>query len=341
MATAVSEVEHHLAVGLSATVQSVSESQETPRYRTSIRGWQRGQYIIVDRPMVVQRYVTLPRDEPCAVRFLSEGVACGYEGAVLDLGPRSLVSHMYVSWPNDLRRIQVRKHERVKTVATCSVKVINRPQPVTGEIRDVSVGGCALFLPTPLTVGTHIRIWATLPDGAAWDGVSANVRRIRPTHEGALHGCRFENPAESLKTDLQLFVADALERIRVPDTSACRVMVMDPNLKVADAIREELSRNGYQVTTAQNLVEAFYRLRASYPHAVLVNQDQKPLSGVEICRLVKNAHAHHNVPILIYGQQANLDDAATDAGAVGYFPANTLIQNVAKLIRPAKPPETS
>lgn len=333
-----SDIERYFAVGLGATIQALSDNLKHPRYRSFIRGWQRGQYVMIDRPMLNQRYIDLPRTDPCAVRFLSEGVACGFQGQVLDLGPRSLVSHIYVAWPTEVSLIRVRSHERVKTAITCSVAVGRSRDKVHAEIRDVSEGGCALLLPSRLVVATKVRIWCTLPDGTAIDGVSALIRRIRATEEGFFHGCRFEAPEEGLHNDLQIFVADTLERLRSVDAPAYRVLVIDSHPEVAEAIRGQIEKKGYNVVASRGLVEGFYRLKVAYPSAVLINQEQEALSGVEICRLIRQAHGYHALPVIIYGTKEDLRAEAKAAGATGYVPTSVLIKQVAQLLQDTGPP---
>ncbi|MBI5091948.1 MAG: PilZ domain-containing protein [Candidatus Hydrogenedentes bacterium] len=328
----ISDIEKYLSVGLSATIQAQNESVERPRYRTYLRGWQRGQYIMLDRPLINQRYVDMLRAEHCAVRFLSEGLACGFEGELLDLGPRSMVSHVYIAWPPDLSVIRVRKHERVRTSINCQIVVGDAEDRVPAEVRDVSEGGCLLLLPGRLPADSRVRIWCTFPDGTVMDGVVGLIRRIRPSDEGVFHGCRFDSPETDLHNDLQLFVADTLERSRTVNTPAPRILVIDPNPAVADAIRTQVETKGYQVVSSRNLVEAFYRLKVAYPSALLINQEQEMMPGVDICRAVRGTHGYQTLPVIIYGKDEGLREASKAAGATCYVSTANLIRQVAQLL---------
>ena len=337
MAMTIAEIEQRLSVGIPITVQFLSGNFGAANHKSSIRGWQPGQYVILDQPVLDDRPLSPPHDEPCSLCFLSEGVVCGFKAAALTAGAHAVAGELRVSWPTELTMVRVRKHERAVTAIRCSVCVGESTERQVIELHDVSIGGCSLLFSTELPVGARIRIWCVLPDGFALDGVNVTVRRRWAVAEGVLHGCRFDAPEPGLQDDIQFLVADTLERLRTPDNPLFRVLIIDPREAVTDAINAEVSKKGYRVVAAHDIIDGFYRLRANLPRVLLLAQEQVPLSGIEICRLVKGARGFHALPVIIYGRKADLGDLAKSAGAVGYFTTEYLTEQVAHLVQEGGP----
>ena len=337
MAMTTAEIEQHLSVGLPTTVQFLSGNFGPNNHKSFIRGWQPGRYVMLDRPVVDEHHLSPPHGELCSLCFLSEGVVCGFKGAVLDLGAHAAAAELHVAWPSELTMVRVRKYERAVTAIRCSVCVGDAPERQVVELHDVSMGGCALLFPNEIPVGATIRVWCVLPDGFSLDGVAVTVRRRWAANDGFLHGCRFEYPEPSLQDNIQLLVADTLERIRAPDNPIFRVLIVDPREVVTDAIGAEVAKKGYRTIAAHDIIDGFYRLRANLPRVLLLAQEQAPLSGIEICRLVKSVHGFRTLPVIIYGRKADLFDLAKSAGAVGYFTTEYLTEQVARLVQEGGP----
>jgi two-component system response regulator MprA len=98
-----------------------------------------------------------------------------------------------------------------------------------------------------------------------------------------------------------------------------RVLVVDDEPSVRDALDRALRLEGYEVELAADGSEALYRLRTSPPDAMVLDVLMPGIDGIEVCRRVRaDGDA---TPILVVTARDAVDDRVRglDAGADDYL----------------------
>jgi two-component system, OmpR family, response regulator MprA len=98
-----------------------------------------------------------------------------------------------------------------------------------------------------------------------------------------------------------------------------RILVVDDDRAVRDALRRALTLGGYEVHTADGGEEGLAQVAASAPDAVVLDVMMPDLSGVEVCRHLRRAG--DRVPILMLTARDAISDRVEglDAGADDYL----------------------
>jgi two-component system response regulator MprA len=101
--------------------------------------------------------------------------------------------------------------------------------------------------------------------------------------------------------------------------SRVRILVVDDDRSVRDALRRALTLGGYEVDAASDGVQALQRLTAASPDAVVLDVGMPEMDGLEVCRRVRDAG--DRVPILILTARDAVSDRidGLDAGADDYL----------------------
>jgi two-component system response regulator MprA len=120
-----------------------------------------------------------------------------------------------------------------------------------------------------------------------------------------------------------------------------RVLVVDDDRAVRDALRRVLSLDGYDVQSAEGGAEAIEAVAQAVPDAVVLDIGMPGIDGIEVCerlRLLGN-----RVPILMLTARVEISDrvAGLDAGADDYlikpFDVNELKARLRALLRRSGP----
>jgi chemosensory pili system protein ChpA (sensor histidine kinase/response regulator) len=82
------------------------------------------------------------------------------------------------------------------------------------------------------------------------------------------------------------------------------VMVVDDSITVRRVTHRLLSRQGYEVVTAKDGVEALERLRESRPAVMLVDIEMPRMDGFELTRLVRSSSTLQDIPIIMITSRA-------------------------------------
>ena len=122
-----------------------------------------------------------------------------------------------------------------------------------------------------------------------------------------------------------------------------RVLVIEDDAEITDALRRSLRHEGYQVRTAGDGVEALDAAAEFIPDLVVLDLGLPRLDGIEVCRQLR---ADGDVPILILTARTETEDRVTglDSGADDYlvkpFERNEFLARIRALLR-RRPPRGS
>jgi CheY-like chemotaxis protein len=271
------------------------------------------------------------------MRFIADGDACACKTALQDLGSGSHFSYMRVRWPDDISRVRVRKHGRVSARVPCKVTKAGETEHM-GELDDISVGGCKIFLDAALPKGSVITLAFTLPDGSYIDGLEATVASCIPETAGMSFGCQFSDPDEAILNDIEFFVATSLARLRGTSSTRPRVLILDRDVEHAGELKMALRDHDYEVTLAVGVVDGFFALRLAPPAMLLADMQQIGLTAVEVCRAVRAMRQFKELPTLVYGGSAADQKNVMEAGATQWFSSSDNVKEILSVVERLVPP---
>jgi len=120
-----------------------------------------------------------------------------------------------------------------------------------------------------------------------------------------------------------------------------RVLVVDDDRAVRDALRRVLTLDGYDVQSAEGGAEAIEAVAQAVPDAVVLDIGMPGIDGIEVCERVRLLG--NRVPILMLTARVEISDrvAGLDAGADDYlikpFDVNELKARLRALLRRSGP----
>ena len=124
-----------------------------------------------------------------------------------------------------------------------------------------------------------------------------------------------------------------------------RILVVDDDRAVREALERALGLEGYDVELAADGAEALSAVERSEPDAVVLDVLMPGVDGLEVCRLLRRAQ--HRVPILMLTVRDSLGERVEglDAGADDYlskpFELEELLARVRALLRRVAPDSES
>lgn len=326
------EVESFLQVGRAVVLHSLRVQGEEGRVRTFMRGWQRGAYLLLDVSKNSSNTGNLRVGDACVLRFLADGDACGCDSNVEDLGTGSHFSFVRVRWPNTVSCVRVRKHERVHLHAPCKL-ILDNGKTLKGDLMDVSAGGCRVGVPHILPKNDRIRLSFSLPDGSDIADLQAIVCASADGAEGAWVGCEYHDLDEATLYDIEFFVATTLARLRAERPGPNHVLIMESDAGKVKDLRIGLNSAGYEVTLAPGPVDGFFWLRLATPAVLVASVDQEVISGADVVRIIKATRQFRNLPIVVYGGNADAGKRAVDAGAASHIASASEVHKITGAVR--------
>jgi DNA-binding response OmpR family regulator len=120
--------------------------------------------------------------------------------------------------------------------------------------------------------------------------------------------------------------------------SSRRVLVVDDDATIADAVATRLRSEGYEVTVAGDGPSAVAAVRSSDPHLVVLDVMLPGFDGLEVCRRIQ---AERDVPVLMLTARVDETDllVGLGVGADDYlgkpFSMRELVARVHALLRRA------
>jgi two-component system, OmpR family, alkaline phosphatase synthesis response regulator PhoP len=122
-----------------------------------------------------------------------------------------------------------------------------------------------------------------------------------------------------------------------------KILIVEDMESVVTLLRSLLEREGFQVTTAPDGVEALEAVRRDKPDLVLLDLMLPGLDGLEVCRRIRHDPVTAHLPIIILsGKEEETDKViGLEMGADDYitkpFQANELIARVKGRLRRSAP----
>ena len=119
--------------------------------------------------------------------------------------------------------------------------------------------------------------------------------------------------------------------------AAMHILVVDDDQAVRDSLARSLEYNDYEVSTAEDGVEALAKLAAHRPDAVIMDVMMPRLDGLETTRMLRSAG--NDVPILVLTARDAVGDRVDglDAGGDDYmakpFALDELLARLRALVR--------
>ena len=124
---------------------------------------------------------------------------------------------------------------------------------------------------------------------------------------------------------------------------ASRVLIVEDERDIRDLVVLHLQRDGYQVSTAGSGEEALLQVKHSPPDLVLLDLMLPGMSGLEVCRRLRQEQATATLPILMLTAKADEVDRVVglEMGADDYvvkpFSPKELVARVHALLRRSRP----
>ena len=87
-----------------------------------------------------------------------------------------------------------------------------------------------------------------------------------------------------------------------------KVLVVDDNLDSTMILRSILEGHGFAVAVAHSGAEALAQLERELPDAILLDVMMPEMSGFEVLKRVKSAHATSNIPVIMVTAKMQDDD---------------------------------
>src|SRR5262245_56050546 len=128
---------------------------------------------------------------------------------------------------------------------------------------------------------------------------------------------------------------------------ASRVLIVEDERDIRDLILLHLQRDGYQVTTAGSGEDALLQVKQSPPDVVLLDLMLPGMSGLEVCRRLRQEPTTASLPILMLTAKVDEVDRVVglELGADDYvvkpFSPKELLARVRAVLRRTRPPLAS
>lgn len=115
-----------------------------------------------------------------------------------------------------------------------------------------------------------------------------------------------------------------------------KVLVIDDNEGILDAITLILEDEGYIVETISNGNETIERTKIFQPDIIILDVLLSGSDGRYICRRLKNEPDTKHIPVVMISAHPNIEKSITDSGADGFlskpFDAAQLLTIIKKML---------
>lgn len=115
-----------------------------------------------------------------------------------------------------------------------------------------------------------------------------------------------------------------------------KILVVDDNDDIAEALVLLLKRSGYSADRAFSAEECMYKVEEDHPDLVLLDIFLSGSDGREVCRKLKAQVETEDLPIIIISAHPNMREPALAAGANDFiskpFPVDDLLKKVEQFL---------
>lgn len=179
--------------------------------------------------------------------------------------------------------------------------------------------------------------------GEVADIVGVNFRTVsRWVDKGIMEGYRIPGRGDHRVTEVGLISFLRENNIPVPNemvrpSEEKRILVVDDELPMTNAIKRVLVRAGYKVMAANNGFQAGLQLQSFLPGLITLDLKMPLVDGHEVIEEVKNNHRDRDIKILVVSGQAVPElEEAVEKGADAYlekpFKNEALLDSVVALL---------
>ncbi|MDL2285367.1 flagellar brake protein [Desulfovibrio sp. OttesenSCG-928-F07] len=187
-----------------------SGESTTREYTAELTGYSHYEFILVRMQPVPGLNSRLTPGSLVNVRFLHNGAAATFQAEILSYVTKPAFL-LFLSYPNTLSTVKVRKHQRL----TCALPVTVRAgsDSVPGIISDISLGGCRLVMDMRghpearnLQVNDRITLSAQLTATGAPADIGATIKNIEHDQFRLRMGLSFADLPEQTSERLEQFL---------------------------------------------------------------------------------------------------------------------------------------
>jgi hypothetical protein len=252
-----------LIVGAKALIELDDEQID----RTSVLGWRDSSFILLEWPMRKDHLAPLTVGKKCRMRFLGPTDACAFDSNVIDYRQLGIDSWCWVKWPRHFEVRPFRRHERFQVAMPCRFE---GECGGTGEIIDLSIGGCALQTQQQVESGERLMLNFSLDVGTISD-LEVEVKNCRQLSPATYRlGCEICFGQELAAADIAYFLAQNTGRTNYPVPTKPVVAVLNSAVKVKEDISKFFHDTGCECMQCKSAFELLSRMKLVEPVAIFV-----------------------------------------------------------------------
>lgn len=194
--------------------QEIQMEGENGRFKSRVRGWRKGGYILIDMDYTTEPGASLKTGDEMVARFFMGGEPFGFVTTLLQF----LYNHSLalLAYPERVERNSERRSERVPVSIPVEILQIlagHELEEWRGVIRDISHNGARIISPRPAAVNETLFLTFTPGEGGEVDNAQAVVRRIARIQEGYELGLDFVSLGDDNERTLSEFLEMAAARM--------------------------------------------------------------------------------------------------------------------------------
>lgn len=120
-----------------------------------------------------------------------------------------------------------------------------------------------------------------------------------------------------------------------------KILIVDDEKDIVDAVSFRLEHAGYQVITAYEGLEGFEKARRDKPDLIILDLMLPKMDGYKICRMLKFDEKYKAIPIILFTARAEGSSSKTseEVGADAYitkpFEPQALLAKIKELLKEA------
>lgn len=189
-----------LLVGQKVTIKVRGEA-----FNVTVRGWLKGQYIILDLPKIGGDDFRIASQTGVQIHFMKEGLFVNFNSTSI-ISFVQVITFLIVEYPRKFDTYNLRKHKRFKVNLAIhySYQTQGKKHQGSGVVRDISIGGILFTHSLEVTKESKLILSFEIPNCGNIQNQTVDIRNIR------------KNP----KSETSPFVTGVKWRDITPETGA-------------------------------------------------------------------------------------------------------------------------